>query len=93
MYVRKFYARNKIEAMYGRPRVNLKVERGNVFPLNLKLKYFFFKKESKKRILAASPICLIPDQCKILTDAISHITQTWENNFIFKLLSLKGSDS
>ena len=83
MYIRKFYARNKIAAIYGKPRVNLKVERGNVFALNLKLKQsFFFKKESKKRILAASPICLIPDQCKILTDAISHIIQTWENNFI-----------
>ena len=82
MYVRKFYARNKIEAIYGKPRVNAKVERGNVFALNLKLKQFFFLKRRQKRILAASPICLIPDQCKLLTDAISHIIQTWENNFI-----------
>ena len=72
MYERKFYARNKIEAMYGRPRVNVKVERGNVFALNLKLKQFsFLEKESEKRILAAFPICLIPDQCEILTDAIT----------------------
>ena len=58
--------------MYGRSRVNVKVERGNVFALNLKLKKFFFlKKESEKRILTAFPICLIPDQCEILTDAIT----------------------
>ena len=38
VYERKFYAGNKIEPMYGRPRVNVKIERGNVFALNLKLK-------------------------------------------------------
>ena len=32
---------------------------------------FFKKKESEKRILAAFPICLIPDQCEILTDVIT----------------------
>ena len=49
MYERKFYARNKIEAMYGRPLVNAKVERGNLFALNLKLKYFLKKKKKAKK--------------------------------------------